>query len=261
MIEFDTEISLPAVMAERDGPTYAPTDRPWSIVIRLDGVDAAEMLGPDVIAFPSLGSFPVNALALRTDGFGPVNELALASWSLQRAGDPRRILFSVSTLILMETAKLRAFRVLHPDVEIWAIGDIRNLSAEDVASNGIRTTLQTVAAIWGTADRVCILPANAPGSGYSDPEAARLAANIGRMMREESFSDEIPDPTAGSMLLDTAVTHLVDAVRTRTAAFNATGAQTLNDLLSHEDVIRLRNQDRAWWGQQDMYSERMEARS
>ncbi|MEQ9104437.1 MAG: methylmalonyl-CoA mutase family protein [Rhodothermales bacterium] len=249
MIEFDAEIQLPAVLSKAEGQGYARRDQPWSIVIRWDGADGVGTIGSDVLPLPDRSSFSVDATLLRSNGFGPVNELALASWGLRRAtaSSPHRVLFSVSTSFLLETAKLRAFRVLQSDAELWAIGDVKDLSVEDVASNGIRTTLQTVAAVWGTADHVCILPNNAPLNGFSDPESARLAANIGRMLREESYANQIPDPTAGSLLLDTAVGRLVDAVEKRVQDFDATGASSLQALLILPSVERLRARDQAWW--------------
>lgn len=246
-IEFDVEIQLPAVQARAEGAAYARQRRPWSIAVRFDGDRSEGWLGSDVLPLPAASAFAVDAAALRSVGFGPVNELALALWSLERAELPKRVLFAVSTSFLLETAKLRAFRVLQPETELWAVGDIRNLSSNDIASNGIRTTLQTVAAIWGTADAVCILPNNAPIHAFMDPEAARLAANIGRMLREESYADQIPDPTAGSVLLDTAVSRLVESAIRRKDEFNATGAQTQDTLLAHESVTRLRMRDVAWW--------------
>lgn len=249
MIEFDAEIQLPAVLSGLEAPGFVRRNHPWSIVVCLDDAAGMDALGSDVIRLPDRSSFTVDAARLRSSGFGPVNELALACWVLQRAATtaPHRVLFAVSTAFLLETAKLRAFRVLQSNAELWAIGDVSNLSGEDVASNGIRTTLQTVAAVWGTADHVCILPNNAPVKGCSDPEAARLAANIGRMLREESYTDQTPDPTVGSLLLDTAVRRLVDAVSERLQEFNATGATTLQALLTRESVEQLRTRDHAWW--------------
>jgi methylmalonyl-CoA mutase N-terminal domain/subunit len=173
----------------------------------------------------------------------------LTVWALQHgpSSTKQRVLFAVSTSFLLEIAKLRAFRAIVDEAELWAIGDVRNLSSQDPASNGIRTTLQTVAAVWGMADCVCILPNNAPVDGFTDHEAARLAANIGRMLREESYVDQVPDPTVGSALLDTAVGRLVDAARKRIQEFEETGATTLDSLLAHRFVEQLRVRDQAWW--------------
>ncbi len=249
MIEFDAEIQLPAVLSRSEAPGFERRHYPWSIVVCLDDASGMDAIGSDVLRLPDRSSFTVDAALLRSSGFAPVNELALATWTLQRAGTsaPHRVLFAVSTYFLLETAKMRAFRALQSNAELWAIGDVSNLSGEDVASNGIRTTLQAVAAVWGTADHVCILPNNAPIKGCSDPEAARLAANIGRMLREEARTDLAPDPTVGSLLLDTAVGRLVDAATKRVREFNATGATTLEALLASDSVERLRTRDQAWW--------------
>lgn len=246
-VQIDTNLTLPALIGDITGQRHSPTSHTWELCLRWDGEPhGAFPFESDVKPFPDPSEFGFDGMSIRQQGFGPVSELALAAWTLSNPAVPRTALFAVSTRLLSETAKLRAFRILQPDCVLWAIGDLRDLSSVDVESNRVRTTLQAVAALWGTASHVCVLPHNATVSGFSDPDAARHAANVGRLLKEESFSASFSDITAGAVFMDTAVNALVLSAAKRWDMFNELGASSLSNLLSHPDVEALRQGDAAW---------------
>jgi methylmalonyl-CoA mutase len=137
----------------------------------------------------------------------------------------RRIRFvtSAGRDIFMETAKLRALRVLWARVAetcgivddatavpIHAVTSPRCLTVRDPWVNILRGTAATYAAVAGGADVITVLPYDS-AAGQSDELARRLAVNTCNILREESHIDHVRDPAAGSYLVEKLTSDLCAA--------------------------------------------------
>ena len=117
--------------------------------------------------------------------------------------------FAVGSNHFMEIAKLRAARLLWPEVAaaFGASGTVRihartageNKTRYDASVNMLRVTTEALSAVFGGCDSLTITPC-----GF-DPH---LAANVQRILREESHLDKVLDPGAGSYYIET-LTNLV----------------------------------------------------
>ncbi|MFK7921547.1 MAG: methylmalonyl-CoA mutase family protein, partial [Bacteroidia bacterium] len=123
--------------------------------------------------------------------------------------------FAVGNNFYLETAKLRAFRVLfHKAVAAFGVEDETLLSPfvisrtarwpqtqYDVSNNLLRATTQSISAIFGGTDALIIrdydLPVAAP-TGRSN----RLARNIHHLLTHESYLDQVLDPAGGSYFFE-----------------------------------------------------------
>jgi methylmalonyl-CoA mutase len=137
----------------------------------------------------------------------------------------RRIRFvtSAGRDVFMETAKLRALRVLWARVAeacgigndaavvpIHAVTSPRCLTVRDPWVNILRGTAATYAAVAGGADVVTVLPFDS-AAGQSEELARRLAVNTCNILREESHIDHVRDPAAGSYLVEKLTSDLCAA--------------------------------------------------
>ena len=117
--------------------------------------------------------------------------------------------FAIGSNHFMEIAKLRAARLLWREVAaaFGASGTVRihartageNKTRYDASVNLLRVTTEALSAVFGGCDSLTITPC-----GF-DPH---LAANVQRILREESHLDTVLDPGAGSYYIET----LTDAV-------------------------------------------------
>lgn len=119
--------------------------------------------------------------------------------------------FAIGSNHFMEIAKLRAARLLWREVAVafGAGGAVRihartageNKTRYDASVNLLRVTTEALSAVFGGCDSLTITPC-----GF-DPH---LAANVHRILREESHLDKVLDPGAGSYFIEA----LTDAVAT-----------------------------------------------
>ncbi len=112
-----------------------------------------------------------------------------------------------------EIAKLRAIRLLafklfscyDEDIQIDEISIVAETSRAtdaklDRHTNYLRKTTESMAAYLGGADMLMIHPMEA--GGY-DPLARRVSRNIGNLLRDESFLNQVKDPLHGSYYVET----------------------------------------------------------
>jgi methylmalonyl-CoA mutase len=119
--------------------------------------------------------------------------------------------FAIGSNHFMEIAKLRAARILWREVAsaFGASGTVRihartageNKTRYDASVNLLRVTTEALSAVFGGCDSLTITPC-----GFD----SHLAANVQRILREESHLDKVPDPGAGSYYIET----LTDMVAT-----------------------------------------------
>jgi methylmalonyl-CoA mutase len=125
-----------------------------------------------------------------------------------------RFVTAVGRDLFMETAKLRALRLLWRRVAdacdvsykasvvpVHAVSSPRCLTVRDPWVNLLRGTAAAYTGAIGGADVVTVLPYDSV-AGKSDELARRLAINTSTILREESFIDRVGDPAAGSYLIE-----------------------------------------------------------
>ncbi|PIQ63190.1 MAG: hypothetical protein COV99_03895 [Bacteroidetes bacterium CG12_big_fil_rev_8_21_14_0_65_60_17] len=176
----------------------------WQGCVRWDGEQSKDevrsLYGDDVRFLPT--EFTVNASTWRQAGYGPVSEILLILDRLEGRTDKVSLLVAVSTRIIEETAKLWALRELLGPIYICTIGDVRDLAPSEDGTNLVRTTLQSVAGVWGSADEVCVLPHDVNTHGFSDLEAARYALAVTRLLRHESRFMIVASGLAGAEAIE-----------------------------------------------------------
>ncbi len=123
--------------------------------------------------------------------------------------------FTVGSDILLEIAKIRAFRIVwsqvlekfnleNEDKKIWiyAITSSRNKSRLDAYVNMIRNSGETYAALTAGADFIEVTPFDFPFEGLSSDFSLRNARNTQFVMIEEHNLADVIDPVGGSWYIE-----------------------------------------------------------
>ncbi|GAB4296611.1 MAG: methylmalonyl-CoA mutase small subunit [Marinilabiliales bacterium] len=131
--------------------------------------------------------------------------------------------FSVGSNYFMEIAKFRAARYLwskiidlhepahnesyqmfiHAETSMW------NKTIYDIYNNLLRTTTESMAAILGGVQSLCVQPFDKTFNKPND-FSERLARNQQLILKEEAYFDKIVDPAAGSYYIETITDKLID---------------------------------------------------
>ncbi|MEL7531312.1 MAG: methylmalonyl-CoA mutase family protein [Bacteroidota bacterium] len=123
--------------------------------------------------------------------------------------------FAVGNNFYLETAKLRAFRILfHKAVAAFGIEDESLLSPfvlsrttrwsqtqYDVSNNLLRATTQSISSIMGGTDALIIRDYDLSVAAPSR-RSNRLARNIHHLLAHESYLDQVLDPAGGSYFFE-----------------------------------------------------------
>ena len=168
------------------------------------------------------GTTPSNAIDLlpyESIGFGPVSQITLALYALERllqSGERAPSVFvPVSSQLISEISKLRSLRcVLHhltdihgqaeSSVQLHSVTSTMALGERTPDNNLIRCTVHALAAVMGGTDVLSIQPWNVNSEGHKDPEARRLASNILHILNHESNLSRVSDPLSGSFTIEKA---------------------------------------------------------
>lgn len=140
--------------------------------------------------------------------------------SLSTVLDSLTVLVSVSTSYFVEIAKLRALRLLVPqvvnpyrsdqanpplfspsDVHVQAETSRRTETLYDPHSNMLRASTEALAATAGGCDALSIRPYDA-SLRPPDPFGSRIARNTQLVLRHEAHLDRVADPAAGSYYVE-----------------------------------------------------------
>lgn len=123
--------------------------------------------------------------------------------------------FGINTDYFLETAKLRAFRVIWNKIlerykpglstkfpaQIHVLSSALSASVKDPHNNILRAATGAMSAVLGGADAVTLLPFDylyEPENSFSD----RITRNIHHLLKEESYLDKVADPAAGSYYIE-----------------------------------------------------------
>jgi methylmalonyl-CoA mutase len=177
---------------------------------------------------PSMRTIAVSTIPHAKAGATAVQELAITLATgvaylreMEKRGIPPeavnqklRFVTTVGRDLFMETAKLRALRLLWRRIAdacdvsrsasiapIHVIASPRCLTVRDPWVNLLRGTAAAYSGVVGGADVVTVLPYDSV-AGKSDELARRLAINTSTILREESFIDRVSDPAAGSYMVE-----------------------------------------------------------
>ncbi len=202
----------------------------------------ANQLTADAAALPDLRSVSIDARVYHDAGASAPQELAatLAALAERLARSTEQppplpallknlqLLVSVSTSYFVEIAKLRALRLLvpqvvdafadaagmtidfHPaDLEIRVETSRRTETLYDPYVNMLRATTEALAAVLGGCDALTI---RAFDDALRPPDAfgLRIARNVQLILRHEAHVDQVADPAAGSYYLETLTDQLAE---------------------------------------------------
>lgn len=168
--------------------------------------------------------------------------LALGSWSQALAthgpaafasGLPHRVLTAVDTSYFLEIAKLRALRLLLPQVtaayadmhdadtalspaavSLYAETSSRSHTLFDPHANLLRAATQSAAAANGGVEQLAVQPFRRDAHDETD-NADRLARNTQLILKHEAHLHRVADPAAGAYYLEQATHRLAEAAWTR----------------------------------------------
>jgi len=194
----------------------------------------------------------VDARLPHTTGLPMADELALAlgSWSQAlatqgadafSAGLPHRVLVAVDTSYFLEIAKLRALRLLFPqvaqayadlhdtavplapaDVTLYAETSPRSHTLFDPHANLLRAATQSAAAVIGGANQLAVHPFRRDAHDEA-ANADRLARNTQLILKHEAHLHRVADPAAGAYYLEQATHRLAEAAWSRFQEIEAAG--------------------------------------
>ncbi|MFB6098024.1 MAG: methylmalonyl-CoA mutase family protein [Salinibacter sp.] len=221
------------------------------------GPDATFRLADQLTAEapPHVRSVTVDARVYHDAGASAVQELAatLAALTERLARSTDRgaslptlleelqILVSVSTSYFVEMAKLRALRLLVPqlasafgdeaqnalnftpaDLQIRAETSRRTETIYDPYVNMLRATTEAMAAVLGGCDVLSLHPYDA---SLRPPDAfgSRIARNTQLILEHEAHFDHVADPAAGSYYVETLTDRLAQRAWTQFQALEAEG--------------------------------------
>ena len=114
--------------------------------------------------------------------------------------------FTIGSDLFKEIAKMRAFFIAFKTINntkpfILALNTLDNKTTEQPYNNLLRTTTESISAIFGGCDALMIRPYNQSFEEVTD-FSNRLARNQHHILREESFLEKVQDPSAGSYFIE-----------------------------------------------------------
>jgi methylmalonyl-CoA mutase len=234
----------------------------------------ADQLQRDADDLPDMRSVTVDARVYHDAGASAVQELAYTlgalaerlarsteqDISLAAFLEDLQIILSVSTSYFVEIAKLRALRLLVPQV-LAAFSDEtasdlefnpddllvrtdtsrRTETIYDPYVNMLRGTTEAMAAVLGGCDVLTIRPYDA---SLRPPDAfgSRIARNTQLVLRHEAHLDQVADPAAGSYYVETLTDKLAKKAWEAFQALEASGGllDALRDGTVQEDLAEVR---------------------
>ena len=152
-----------------------------------------------------------------------LNGWQAAGVDLETAVSHLQVSMAIGSHFLLEIAKLRAARTLWHAVLAQFDLDIpltlhaqtcqKNKTVEDPHSNLLRGTTEAIAAVFGGANQITVLPFDAT---FQPPDdfSQRLARNIQLILQKEATLDRVIDPLGGAYAVETLTDQLVQAVLT-----------------------------------------------
>ncbi|MGC6470227.1 MAG: methylmalonyl-CoA mutase [Flavobacteriales bacterium] len=114
--------------------------------------------------------------------------------------------FTIENNYFQEIAKMRAFIIAFEEINettplIFAQTTLTNKDSKEPYTNLLRTTTESMSAIFGGCNALMIRPYNQSFEAPND-FSNRLARNQHHLLREESFFDKVQDPAAGSYYIE-----------------------------------------------------------
>jgi methylmalonyl-CoA mutase len=223
---------------------------------------------------PQLRAVTVNARVYHEAGASAVQELAATLGALTErlahstdAGTPLvtlldnlQVTVPISTSYFVEIAKLRALRLLVPqvveafseaasfglaDLTIRAETSRRRETIYDPYVNMLRATTEAMAAVLGGCDTLSIHPYDAvlrPPDGFG----LRIARNTQHILRHESHLAQVTDPAAGSYYIETLTDELAQRAWEQFQEIEARGGliETLQTGTLQDDIAETRHERR-----------------
>ena len=137
--------------------------------------------------------------------------------ALNKGSRSSQYIFTIGSDYFKEIAKMRAFRILFEHTYkscpyILAQTSLTNKQSEQPYSNLLRTTTESMSAIFGGCDALMIRPYN---QSFESPNdfSNRLARNQHHLLKEESFLDKVADPSAGSYYIEALTQEFLNSKR------------------------------------------------
>ncbi|MBE0647359.1 MAG: methylmalonyl-CoA mutase small subunit [Bacteroidales bacterium] len=134
-----------------------------------------------------------------------------------------RFTFALGSNYFLEIAKLRAARLLWSKIvdqyqpedpsscrmDLHCVTARWNKTIFDPHVNMLRTTTEGMSGIFGNADSISIFPFD---QAYKNPESFgnRIARNQQLILKEESYLDQVADPTAGAYFIESMTDSLAN---------------------------------------------------
>ena len=228
---------------------------------------------------PRVRAVPVDARVYHDAGASAVQELAatLGALTERLARSTNRdvpllalleslqINISVSTSYFVEIAKLRALRLLVPqvvaafadasdaavnvgpnDFHVFAETSRRTETVYDPYVNMLRATTEAMAAVLGGCDALSIHPYDA-AMRPSDAFGLRIARNTQLILEQESRFDQVSDPAAGSYYIETLTDRLAQRAWTQFQEIEAGGGllEALESGTLQKQIAETRRERRA----------------
>jgi len=207
-------------------------------------IDRAFSLAHDLLreteGLPKFQSVSIDARVYHDAGTSAVQELTCTlgalterlargteqHWSLSTLLDDLQIVVPVSTSYFVEIAKLRALRLLVPqvieafedetnaesdfgpaDLRIHAETSRRTETIYDPYVNMLRATTESMSAVLGGCDTLTVRPYDASLRPPND-FGLRIARNVQLILEHEAHFDQVSDPAAGSYYVETLTNKL-----------------------------------------------------
>lgn len=182
----------------------------------------------DLSIIKQLIHIPVNVSLYQEAGANTITEIAVGlahtneyfnylSKQQLLANKVLHFTFSIGSDFFIEIAKLRAFRKLiallqeeyktNFKIHIHAQTSQLNKSSLDAYNNMLRTTTETMSAIIGGCNSLCVLPYEAIFNEASE-FSSRITRNQQFILKEESYLNKVADIGAGSYYIETLTNEL-----------------------------------------------------
>lgn len=191
-------------------------------------VTATNYTLPD--GYEQIRTIALDVRDIHHDGADIITELAvILAKAAEKAGDYKDfktfeedvlVRISIDTEFFLEISKIRAFRVLwqtfaeaygheaYSWVPVYSENSLRTYSKLDEYVNLLRAGNEALAAAIGGTDILTIHPHDILTG--SNPLTARFARNVQLVIKEETYVDEVIDPSGGSYFIETLTNEFIE---------------------------------------------------
>ena len=196
-----------------------------NLVYQAAGLPDFTVINVDASIFHNAGGSAVQDIAFAiSSAVQYMDRLTAKGIKPEQAAEKIRFTFAAGSNYFMEMAKFRAVRYLWAKItEAWgvshrtagklfihAVTSRWNKTIYDPYVNVLRSTTESMSAVLGGIDSLCVDPFDKTFKKECSDFSERVARNIQLILKEEAYFDKVADPSAGSYYIENLTASLIE---------------------------------------------------